>query len=173
VLGKAIEHEYNLADLLRRPDVDYATLMSLDGGPVRLAGTRDVSRETLGRTWRAPRDRAGRDRRQVRWLHRQAEGRESSAPPISKTWCFRPNWTTCQVPALSFEVRQKLSKHRPETLGQASRISGVTPAAISLLLVHLKKQRSKGFAASRRNDARQGGRVIGDDTGRLTLHEAS
>jgi tRNA uridine 5-carboxymethylaminomethyl modification enzyme len=50
-----------------------------------------------------------------------------------------------QVPALSFEVRQKLSKHRPETLGQASRISGVTPAAISLLLIHLKKGRFKGF----------------------------
>jgi tRNA uridine 5-carboxymethylaminomethyl modification enzyme len=51
-----------------------------------------------------------------------------------------------QVKALSFEVRQKLSKHRPETLGQASRISGVTPAAISLLLVHLKKGRFQGFA---------------------------
>jgi tRNA uridine 5-carboxymethylaminomethyl modification enzyme len=50
-----------------------------------------------------------------------------------------------QVPALSFEVRQKLSRHRPETLGQASRISGVTPAAMSLLLVHLKKGRFAGF----------------------------
>jgi len=53
-----------------------------------------------------------------------------------------------QVSALSFEVRQKLSKHLPETLGQASRISGVTPAAISLLLVHLKKGRFKGFDGS-------------------------
>ena len=50
------------------------------------------------------------------------------------------------VAALSFEVRQKLATHRPETLGMASRISGVTPAAISLLLVHLKKSRAKGFA---------------------------
>ena len=50
-----------------------------------------------------------------------------------------------QVTALSFEVRQKLSQHRPETLGMASRISGVTPAAISLLLVHLKKSRFAGF----------------------------
>ena len=48
--------------------------------------------------------------------------------------------------ALSFEARQKLGKHRPETLGQASRISGITPAAVSLLLVHLKKGRFKGFA---------------------------
>ena len=53
-----------------------------------------------------------------------------------------------QVAALSFEVRQKLQKHRPETLGQASRISGVTPAAISLLMVHLKKGGFKGFAAA-------------------------
>ena len=51
-----------------------------------------------------------------------------------------------QVTALSFEVRQKLTKHRPETLGLASRISGVTPAAISLLLVHLKKGGQRAFA---------------------------
>jgi tRNA uridine 5-carboxymethylaminomethyl modification enzyme len=51
-----------------------------------------------------------------------------------------------QVTALSFEVRQKLNQHRPQTLGQATRISGVTPAAISLLLVHLKKKRIKGFS---------------------------
>ena len=48
-----------------------------------------------------------------------------------------------QVKALSFEVRQTLSRHRPDTLGQASRLSGVTPAAISLLLVHLKKGRAQ------------------------------
>ena len=53
-----------------------------------------------------------------------------------------------QVPALSFEVRQTLNKQRPATLGLASRMSGVTPAAISLLLVHLKKSRSKGFGGS-------------------------
>jgi tRNA uridine 5-carboxymethylaminomethyl modification enzyme len=51
------------------------------------------------------------------------------------------------IPALSFEVRQKLAQQRPETLGQASRIAGVTPAAISLLLVHLKKRGIKGFTA--------------------------
>ncbi len=54
-----------------------------------------------------------------------------------------------QVTALSFEVRQKLNAQRPETLGQASRISGVTPAAISLLLVHLKKGRFTGSARQR------------------------
>jgi tRNA uridine 5-carboxymethylaminomethyl modification enzyme len=52
-----------------------------------------------------------------------------------------------EVTALSFEVRQKLSRQRPATLGQAARISGVTPAAISLLLVHLKKQKARGVLA--------------------------
>ena len=53
-----------------------------------------------------------------------------------------------QVTALSFEVRQKLSRHRPETLGLASRISGVTPAAISLLMVHLRKGGHRAFTAA-------------------------
>jgi tRNA uridine 5-carboxymethylaminomethyl modification enzyme len=54
-----------------------------------------------------------------------------------------------QVTSLSFEARQKLAKHRPETLGQAARISGITPASISLLLIHLKKGGFKGFALTR------------------------
>ena len=59
-----------------------------------------------------------------------------------------------KVTALSFEARQKLATHRPQTLGQASRLSGITPAAISLLLVHLTKGRFKGFAANeQRTDA--------------------
>jgi len=53
-----------------------------------------------------------------------------------------------QIPALSIEVRQKLNRHRPQTLGQASRISGITPAAISLLLIHLRRARYKGFTSS-------------------------
>jgi tRNA uridine 5-carboxymethylaminomethyl modification enzyme len=60
-----------------------------------------------------------------------------------------------QVASLSIEVRQKLNKHRPETLGQASRLSGITPAAISLLLVHLKKGKFKGFT----DPANDAGRV--------------
>jgi tRNA uridine 5-carboxymethylaminomethyl modification enzyme len=59
------------------------------------------------------------------------------------------------VAALSIEVRQKLSKHRPETLGLASRISGVTPAAISLLLVHLKKNKFRGFIEASNQRDRQ------------------
>ena len=63
-----------------------------------------------------------------------------------------------EVGALSIEVRQKLNRHRPETLGQASRLSGITPAAISLLLVHLRKGRWKDLAA---NDQRAGGPAAG------------
>jgi tRNA uridine 5-carboxymethylaminomethyl modification enzyme len=58
-----------------------------------------------------------------------------------------------QVTALSIEVRQRLSRQRPETLGQASRMSGITPAAISLLLIHLKRSRVKGFAQASAADA--------------------
>jgi tRNA uridine 5-carboxymethylaminomethyl modification enzyme len=63
-----------------------------------------------------------------------------------------PDLDYMQVAALSIEVRQKLDKHRPETLGLASRISGVTPAAISLLLVHLKKIRAKGLTDAANQD---------------------
>ena len=59
-----------------------------------------------------------------------------------------PELDYLQIPALSIEVRQKLQQHRPDTLGQAGRISGVTPAAISLLLIHLKKGGFKGFAGA-------------------------
>mgnify|MGYP002130948641 CR=1 FL=1 len=56
-----------------------------------------------------------------------------------------PDLDYMQVTALSIEARQKLAKHRPETLGQASRISGITPASVSLLLIHLKKGGFKDF----------------------------
>ena len=64
---------------------------------------------------------------------------------VRKSGLAPPAMTYAAVPALSFEVRQRLNKLRPETLGQASRLSGVTPAAISPLLVHLKKGRFAGF----------------------------
>jgi tRNA uridine 5-carboxymethylaminomethyl modification enzyme len=59
-----------------------------------------------------------------------------------------PDMDYSQVAALSIEARQKLNKHKPETLGLASRISGITPATVSLLLVYLKKNGYKGFSAS-------------------------
>ena len=59
-----------------------------------------------------------------------------------------PEFDYLNVPALSIEVRQKLDRFKPETIGLASRISGVTPAAISLLLVHLKKSKARGFVST-------------------------
>ena len=157
VLGKALEHEYSLADLLRRPDVSYASLMTLESGKYASAELSDaVSRETPTRT-RAESDAvfAAVVIEQVEivakysgYIDRQKEevGRaahyENLKLPLELDYL--------QVSALSFEARQKLSKHRPETLGQASRMSGITPAAISLLLVHLKKGKFKGFAQASR-----------------------
>ena len=87
---------------------------------------------------RRGRRRAGRDRDQVSRLHRAPAGRGlASARARGDAPADRIDYR--QVRGLSIEVQQKLNAHRPETLGQAARISGVTPAAISLLLVHLKR----------------------------------
>ncbi len=151
VLGKAIEHEYNLADLLRRPDVSYASLMSLDGGKhaaVELPA--HVSRETAGLTdtdllalsvieqVEIAAKYSGYIDRQKSDVGRAAHYENLRLPQ---------DLDYMQVSALSFEARQKLNRHKPETLGHASRLSGITPATISLLLIHLKKSRLKGFVA--------------------------
>jgi len=137
VLGKAIEREYALADLLRRPNVDYDTLMTLkgiDGQDLAGPGLADSAiREQVEIQVKY----AGYIDRQAREVERH-EHYENLKLPAAIDYM--------DVKALSIEVRQKLNKHRPETLGQASRISGVTPAAISILLVHLKKGGFKGFA---------------------------
>ena len=131
VLGKAIEREYNLADLLRRPDVNYAGLMSLDGGKyinndiARLEEVKSVI-EQIEITAKY----AGYIDLQKVEVERAAHYENLKLPP---------ELDYLQVQALSFEARQTLAKHRPETLGLASRISGITPATVSLLLVHLKK----------------------------------
>ena len=139
VLGKAISHEHSLADLLRRPDVSYDALMSLDGGryaSAELANLDDVSRETVIEQVDITAKYSGYIDRQREEVARAAHYEQLPLPP---------GLDYLAIPALSIEVRQKLDKHRPETLGQASRISGVTPAAISLLLIHLKRARFGGF----------------------------
>jgi len=140
VLGKGIDHEYNLADLLRRPDVGYDALMSLDGGKY---ASQDVSRETLGELREPVVEQIEIAAKYAGYIDRQKDevGRAAHYENLK----LPADLDYMQVPALSIEVRQKLNKHRPETLGLASRISGVTPAAVSLLLVHLKKSRFKGF----------------------------
>ncbi|MDB5826292.1 MAG: glucose inhibited division protein [Variovorax sp.] len=134
VLGKAIDHEYNFADLLRRPDVSYASLMSLDGGKYLAdlpLGATEIEQIEISAKY------SGYIDRQHDEVERASHFENLKLPE---------SFDYAQVPALSFEVRQKLSKHRPETLGLASRISGVTPAAISLLLVHLRKGGHRAFA---------------------------
>ncbi|HNT85552.1 MAG TPA: tRNA uridine-5-carboxymethylaminomethyl(34) synthesis enzyme MnmG [Ottowia sp.] len=141
VLGKAIEHEHNLFDLLRRPGVSHAALVGLEGGRYASA---EVSRETLGELWAPVIEQVEIAAKYAGYIDRQREEVERAAH--FEHLRLPPDLDYMQVPALSIEVRQKLNLHRPETLGQASRISGVTPAAISLLLIHLKKGGFKGFA---------------------------
>jgi len=147
VLGKAIEREYSLADLLRRPGIGFDQVAALAAVAKPEAG---VSRETL-------RVEFGNELADVLieqleisvkyagYIDKQVDEVQRSLVYESLTLPAELDYG--QVTALSFEVRQKLSRHRPETLGQAARISGVTPAAISLLLVHLKKKRFAGFHA--------------------------
>ena len=140
VLGKPIAHEHSLADLLRRPDVSYKLLMSLDDGRFassEIAALEDVSRETVVEQLDIAAKYSGYIDRQQEEV-RRAASYEHLALPVELDYM--------SIAALSVEVRQKLQKHRPETLGQASRISGVTPAAISLLLVHLRRARFGGAA---------------------------
>jgi len=153
VLGKAIEREHKLFDLLRRPGVNYESLMSLDGG--RLASPELVSRET---------DAGGMPAFMRAEVVEQVEisAKYAGYIDLQKTEVERaahyenlklpPELDYLQVSALSVEARQKLAKHRPETLGLASRISGITPASISLLLVHLKKGLWKGQAMPQEAD---------------------
>ncbi len=134
LLGKAIEREYSLADLLRRPGVSYEALMALQGG--RHAAEAPLDAEPMI---------ADQIREQIEigikyhgYIARQAA--EVDKLGANEATRLPPDFDYTEVRGLGFEVSQKLNQHRPETLGQASRISGVTPAAISLLLVHLKKK---------------------------------
>ena len=146
LLGKAIEHEYNLTDLLRRPGITFDTLAELlaiaNPGAVVSRGTLQAE---LGETL------ADAVIEQVEIATKYAGYIDKQNDEVQRASAYEhlklpKDLDYAQVTALSIEVRQKLARHQPETLGQASRISGVTPAAISLLLVHLKKHRMQGFA---------------------------
>ena len=137
VLGKIIEHEYNLFDLLRRPEISYKDLLSLNEG--QFVDTA-VSRETLGDLYAPVVEQVEIAAKYAGYIERQREEIERAAHYENMRLPVDMDYQ--QISALSIEVRQKLQEHQPETLGQASRISGVTPAAISLLLIHLKKQQA-------------------------------
>jgi len=128
VFGRQIERDYCLMDLLKRPQVTYASLMTLPGaGPG--ASEIDVS------------DQVEIQAKYQGYIARQQD--EVARTEHYETTRLPDVIDYRNVPGLSVEVQQKLNQHRPETIGQASRISGITPAAISLLLVHLKRRSQK------------------------------
>jgi tRNA uridine 5-carboxymethylaminomethyl modification enzyme len=134
VLGQEVEREYTLADLLRRPDVSYEALMTLYGsGP-------GVSDPQVAEQIEVQAKYHGYIERQRDEIERNEQHENARLPADIDYRKLR---------GLSVEVQQKLNAHRPETVGQAARISGVTPAAISILLVHLKR----GFADARQKSA--------------------
>ena len=162
LLGKAIDHEYSLADLLRRPGIGFDAVLEIarvsrgalthPAAPVVPV----VSRETLASELGS--DLANAVIEQVEIATKYAGYISKQVEEVERAAHFEhlrlpEGLDYDQVPALGFEVRQTLNKHRPQTLGLASRMPGVTPAAISLLLVHLKKGRLKTFAKAPRDAA--------------------
>ena len=142
VFGKALEHEYSLADLLRRPGVTYESLMTLEGG-------RFVSRETAENHQEAPLPSEVADQVEISLKYSGYIDRQRSEVLRAAKYehlKLPDDLDYLQVTALSFEARQTLVQRKPETLGLASRISGITPASISLLLVYLKKRGYLQFA---------------------------
>lgn len=127
VVGKALEREYTFFDLLRRPNVRYAELMTLPTAPeAPETDAQVVEQLEIAAQYQGYIDR------QLDEVARTAQA-ESTVLPLDLDYT--------EVRGLSKEVQQKLAEHRPETIGQAGRIQGVTPAAISLLLVYLKRKR--------------------------------
>ncbi len=124
VLGKPIEREYNLLDLLRRPEVSYDSLMSFSNAGGGLGDEQVVEQVEIQAKYQGYIDRQREE------VERRREQEDLKLPQ---------DVDYMQLPSLSMEVRQKLNKFKPETLGQASRISGITPAAISVLLVYARR----------------------------------
>jgi tRNA uridine 5-carboxymethylaminomethyl modification enzyme len=124
VLGKPIEHEYNLFELLRRPEVSYANLLTLPGAGEAQTDPLVVEQLEISAKYQG-------------YIDRQAEEVAKSANYENTVLPADLDYAT--VAGLSNEVKQKLALHKPQTIGQASRIQGITPAAISLLLIHLKR----------------------------------
>ena len=126
VLGKGIEREYTLFDLLRRPDVSYTALVTLPG-----AGRDEPLLDPLVI------EQVEIQAKYQGYIDRQQD--EVARNLAHEETLLPEGLDYATVPGLSKEVQQKLKQHQPQTLGQASRIQGITPAAISLLLVHLKR----------------------------------
>ncbi|MBN8412790.1 tRNA uridine-5-carboxymethylaminomethyl(34) synthesis enzyme MnmG [Halomonas denitrificans] len=124
VTGKPLGREYSLMDLLKRPELGYADVAGAKGDP--------VSDDTVAEQVQIQAKYQGYIDRQQDEIDK-LKRHESMALPADLDYA--------RVEGLSHEIRQKLAEARPETLAQAGRISGVTPAAVSILLIHLKKRR--------------------------------
>ena len=125
IIGDTLKKEANLMQLLRRPDVDYQTLMKLSGAGDSVSDPKVAEQLEIQAKYH------GYIERQYAEIEKQRR-HESTGLGLDMDYLL--------VKGLSNEVAQKLNDHKPVSIGQASRISGVTPAAISLLLVYLKKQ---------------------------------
>ncbi|NMF97052.1 tRNA uridine-5-carboxymethylaminomethyl(34) synthesis enzyme MnmG [Aromatoleum toluolicum] len=126
VVGKALEREYRFFELLRRPNTRYVELMTLPGAPE----TPETDPQVIEQLEIAAKYQGYIDRQQDE-VAKQLQA-ESTRLPAGLDYA--------DVRGLSKEVQQKLNLHKPETIGQAGRIQGITPAAISLLLVWLKRR---------------------------------
>ena len=125
VFGQKLSREANLHDLLRRPNLDYAALMTLpDAQPETVLADSVVEQVEIQVKYQG-------------YIDRQNE--EIDSRRDIETLKLPEDIDYSKVKGLSAEVQQKLNQHKPETVGQASRISGVTPAAVALLMVHLKR----------------------------------
>jgi tRNA uridine 5-carboxymethylaminomethyl modification enzyme len=138
VLGQPMEREYTLEELLRRPEVTYASLLSLPGAGAAVADPVVAEQVAVAIKY------AGYIDRQQEEIARHREQEDRRLPQALDYRTVR---------GLSTEVQDKLNLHKPETIGQAARISGITPAAIALLLVHLKRGLAPGSPANRRRSA--------------------
>ncbi|PLA49167.1 tRNA uridine-5-carboxymethylaminomethyl(34) synthesis enzyme MnmG [Neisseria perflava] len=125
VFGQKLSREANLHDLLRRPNLDYAALMTLPGAQPETALADSVVEQVEIQV------------KYQGYIDRQNE--EIDSRRDIETLKLPDDIDYSKVKGLSAEVQQKLNQHKPETVGQASRISGVTPAAVALLMVHLKR----------------------------------
>ncbi len=143
IFGKALEHEYSLFELLRRPEVSYEQVLSL--GETGLGEVEPAVREQVEIAAKYQ----GYIDRQIDEVAR-SRGQENTKLPSDLDYR--------EIHGLPIEAQQKLNAHKPETIGQASRISGITPAAISLLLVHLKRK-SRAKAANLSDAASDAGDV--------------
>jgi tRNA uridine 5-carboxymethylaminomethyl modification enzyme len=128
VLGQGMEREYSLLDLLRRPQVSYQSLLTLPGAGEGVSDPQVAEQVEIQAKYQG-------------YIERQQE--EIERHHHYEALRLPPDMDYSRVHGLSIEVKQKLAQHKPETLGQAARISGVTPAAISLLLVYLKRMQGR------------------------------